>query len=183
MAKLEIRGVEILKSRNTFHDECIESNNFDDEITNRVMEIANCTPPYWKQRDGKMLPLCSTLDSFRHIRDLTWQAILKEGKFKSHSNPCKQIKKLDYNLEDLQMDEMDKSTSQVLDSQGKAINMVLVNEKIVLYHMMNIQNSYFITSSSYFQGFHVIIHGYCGLNFDRKNIRKSDKFAPMIHKA
>ena len=78
-----------------------------------------------------MLPLCSTLDSFRQIRDQTWQAILKEGQFESHSNPCKQIKKLDYNFEDLQIDEMDKSTSQVLDSQGKGINLILVNEKIV----------------------------------------------------
>ena len=148
MTKLEIKGVEILKSRNTFHDECIESNNFDDEMTKRVMGIANCTPPYWKQRDGQMLPLCSTLDSFRQIRDQTWQAILKEGQFESHSNPCKQIKKLDYNFEDLQIDEMDKSTSQVLDSQGKVIILILVNEKnSLLYHMMNIQNSHFTISS------------------------------------
>ena len=145
VTKLEIKGVEILRRRNTFHDECIDSYNYDDVLMKRIMELAKCKPPYWKIKEEQTLPLCSTLASYGQIIAQSWQAILKEREFERHSQPCKQIKKLDYSLEDLQMEDIEKPTLQVLDSQGKLIQHI-EEQRRSLYYMMNMQNQFIIIS-------------------------------------
>ena len=119
MTDFEIKGVEILKKRSTPHNACIESSNYDEVIMQRISELVNCTPLYWKLGLEKELHLCNTLASYAKITDHKWRAISEEGPFESHGSPCHQIKKLEHILKDHQLGEIDEHATGVIHSQGK----------------------------------------------------------------
>ena len=85
----------------------------------RISELVNCTPLYWKLGLEKELHLCNTLASYAKITDHKWRAISEEGPFESHSSPCHQIKKLEHILKDHQLGEIDEHATGVIHSQGK----------------------------------------------------------------
>ena len=121
MTDFQIKNVEVLKRRSTSHNACIQSRNYDEVMMKWIMGIVNCTPSYWNLEEGRNLPLCTTLSSYKQTARHMWDAVAEEGQFERHSSPCKQIKRLDQSLTDFQIDEIDQHAMDVINSQGKCI--------------------------------------------------------------
>ena len=121
MTDFEIKGVEVLKRRSTPRSKCIHSKNYDGVIKKQIMNFANCTPPYWKYEKDQALPACATLKSYGHILKYAGDAVYEEGRFEGHSNPCQQIKKVDYSFKNFKMEEIGGHAREIIRTQGKFV--------------------------------------------------------------
>ena len=101
--EFNVRNVEIQEHRNKYQEPCSEGlSDFDDEITNWIMNKIGCKPPYWKYLKSA-LPPCSTFLQLQNTGHLVLAAVFGALEMAQYNGeyPCRSLEKIQYDVHDI----------------------------------------------------------------------------------
>ena len=121
--KVNVKDVEILRRRQKYAKQCIDSEAYDNFIIERILQQTQCIPPYW-YRDGKFkLPNCTEKKQFETSTMLYVKELVGGGAFQDSIPPCHEIQKIGLNVEEFNVNYSDVKNR---DSRGKLIESLLM---------------------------------------------------------
>ena len=106
---IDVKDLEVLRRRNKRNNECAADGVSQTNYTvQKIMTLAECMPPYWKNLKNPGLSPCNTRKQLEAIRILSRMARSGTGPFQDDILPCNEIQKIglehldtDFNVKDV----------------------------------------------------------------------------------